>query len=151
MTTTINTPLNIENHEAQALAEPRLETPRHNFLTSLRNALVITRREMRDSFRDWRIMGPIFVLTIVFPFLAQGGTRLFVNYFENTGSDVKLLDNLLPLMPMIVGFFPISISLVIALETFVGEKERRSIEPLLSRCSSERNTGDLNSNSSCKS
>jgi uncharacterized membrane protein SpoIIM required for sporulation len=33
---------------------------------------------------------------------------------------------------MIVGFFPISVSLVIALESFVGEKERRSIEPLLS-------------------
>jgi uncharacterized membrane protein SpoIIM required for sporulation len=33
---------------------------------------------------------------------------------------------------MVVGFFPISISLVIALESFVGEKERRSIEPLLS-------------------
>ena len=32
---------------------------------------------------------------------------------------------------MIVGFFPISVSLVIALETFVGEKERMSIEPLL--------------------
>ena len=30
-----------------------------------------------------------------------------------------------------VGFFPISVSLVIALESFVGEKERRSIEPLL--------------------
>jgi uncharacterized membrane protein SpoIIM required for sporulation len=33
---------------------------------------------------------------------------------------------------LIVGFFPISISLVIALESFVGEKERGSIEPLLS-------------------
>jgi uncharacterized membrane protein SpoIIM required for sporulation len=33
---------------------------------------------------------------------------------------------------MVIGFFPISISLVIALETFVGEKERRSLEPLLS-------------------
>ena len=32
---------------------------------------------------------------------------------------------------MIVGFFPISVSLVIALESFVGEKERHSIEPLL--------------------
>jgi uncharacterized membrane protein SpoIIM required for sporulation len=30
-----------------------------------------------------------------------------------------------------VGFFPISFSLVIALETFVGEKERNSLEPLL--------------------
>jgi uncharacterized membrane protein SpoIIM required for sporulation len=31
-----------------------------------------------------------------------------------------------------VGFFPITISLVIALESFAGETERRSIEPLLS-------------------
>jgi len=32
---------------------------------------------------------------------------------------------------MIVGFFPISFSLVIALEAFVGERERKSLEPLL--------------------
>jgi uncharacterized membrane protein SpoIIM required for sporulation len=32
---------------------------------------------------------------------------------------------------MIVGFFPTSVSLVIALESFVGEKERYSLEPLL--------------------
>jgi uncharacterized membrane protein SpoIIM required for sporulation len=34
-------------------------------------------------------------------------------------------------MLLIVGFFPMSFSLVIALETFVGEKERKSLEPLL--------------------
>jgi ABC-type Na+ efflux pump permease subunit len=33
---------------------------------------------------------------------------------------------------MIVGFFPITISLAIALESFAGESERHSIEPLLS-------------------
>ena len=32
---------------------------------------------------------------------------------------------------LVVGFFPSSFSLVIALETFVGEKERGSLEPLL--------------------
>ncbi|MCC7209456.1 MAG: hypothetical protein IT323_19255, partial [Anaerolineae bacterium] len=41
-------------------------------LDSLRNALIVTRREMRDSFRDWRIMLPIFMMTLVFPALAQG-------------------------------------------------------------------------------
>ncbi|MFQ5615969.1 MAG: stage II sporulation protein M, partial [Anaerolineales bacterium] len=41
-------------------------------------------------------------------------------------------ERLIPFLLMVVGFFPISISLVIALESFVGEKERRSIEPLLS-------------------
>ena len=33
---------------------------------------------------------------------------------------------------MVVGYFPITVSLVIALESFVGEKERGTIEPLLS-------------------
>jgi ABC-type transport system involved in multi-copper enzyme maturation permease subunit len=32
---------------------------------------------------------------------------------------------------MVVGYFPITVSLVIALESFVGEKERGTIEPLL--------------------
>ena len=41
-------------------------------------------------------------------------------------------ERFIPFLLMIVGFFPISFSLIIALETFVGEKERRSIEPLLS-------------------
>src|SRR5579864_824654 len=103
----------------------------HTLAMSIRNALVITRREVRDSFRDWRIMGPIFILTLAFPALAQGATGLFIHFFEENGA-APLVNNLLPLLPMIVGFFPISISLVIALETFVGEKERRSLEPLLS-------------------
>ncbi len=103
----------------------------HTLAESIRNTLVITRREVRDSFRDWRIMGPIFVLTLVFPALAQGATGLFIHFFEENGAS-PLVNGLLPLLPMIVGFFPISISLVIALETFVGEKERRSLEPLLS-------------------
>jgi len=124
MTTTVNTqPLDV--------AVPTIPIREHGWLESLGNALVITRREMRDSFRDWRIMAPIFVLTLVFPLLAQGMTKLFTNFFVSNGAAVYI-DNFLPLMPMIIGFFPVSISLVIALETFVGEKERRSLEPLLS-------------------
>ncbi|NLX08513.1 MAG: ABC transporter permease subunit [Chloroflexi bacterium] len=98
---------------------------------TLGNALIVTRREVRDSLRDWRIMVPIFLLTLIFPLLANAMTRLFIGFFEKNGAE-PLLPSLLPLMPMIVGFFPVSISLVIALETFVGEKERLSLEPLLS-------------------
>jgi uncharacterized membrane protein SpoIIM required for sporulation len=98
---------------------------------TLRNALVVTRREVRDSLRDWRIMAPILILTLVFPLLANVMTRIFTAFFEDNGAE-ELLPALLPLLPMIVGFFPVSISLVIALETFVGEKERLSLEPLLS-------------------
>ena len=104
-----------------------------NFLQSVQNALVITRREVRDSFRDWRIMAPIVLLTLIFPVMANGASLTFINFFDSYGADGdEFVEAFLPLMPMIVGFFPVSISLVIALETFVGEKERRSLEPLLS-------------------
>jgi uncharacterized membrane protein SpoIIM required for sporulation/ABC-type transport system involved in multi-copper enzyme maturation permease subunit len=109
-----------------------LTLPTHlKWWRTLQNALIVTRREVRDSFRDWRIMVPIFILTLCFPLLAQGMTELFANFFIANGAE-PMIDVFLPLLPMIVGFFPVSISLVIALETFVGEKERRSLEPLLS-------------------
>jgi uncharacterized membrane protein SpoIIM required for sporulation len=112
-------------------SRPLPRPARQDIRLTLSNALIITRREVRDSLRDWRIMAPIFILTLVFPLLANVMTRLFTSFFEDNGAQ-DLLPALLPLMPMIVGFFPVSISLVIALETFVGEKERLSLEPLLS-------------------
>ena len=99
--------------------------------TTLSNALIITRREVRDSFRDWRIIAPIVILTFLFPFLAQFVAGRFASFVEGYGAAV-IGTRTVPFLLMIVGFFPISISLVIALETFVGEKERRSLEPLLS-------------------
>lgn len=101
------------------------------FTTILSNALIITRREVRDSFRDWRIIAPIIILTFFFPFLAQDVAGRFSNFLQDYGAEL-IGDRMIPFLLMIVGFFPISISLVIALETFVGEKERLSLEPLLS-------------------
>jgi uncharacterized membrane protein SpoIIM required for sporulation len=43
-----------------------------------------------------------------------------------------VIDALVPFSVLLIGFFPNTISLVVALETFVGEKERGTIEPLLS-------------------
>jgi uncharacterized membrane protein SpoIIM required for sporulation/ABC-type transport system involved in multi-copper enzyme maturation permease subunit len=128
MTTTLAPNQRYANTQSPEAIE---EEASHTLGETLRNAMIVTRREMRDSLRDWRIMIPIFVLTLVFPALAQAMTTLFANFFIQYGAE-PLVDNFLPLLPMIVGFFPISISLVIALETFVGEKERRSLEPLLS-------------------
>src|SRR5579859_584546 len=71
---------------------------------TISNALIVTRREVRDSLRDWRIMMPIFALTLVFPLLANGMTGLFIHFFEVNGA-APLVNNFLPLMPMIVGFF----------------------------------------------
>jgi hypothetical protein len=98
---------------------------------SLRMALVITRREVRDQFRDWRIIFPIVTLTLVFPYLMNFTARRAVNFVQNYNAPI-VAERLIPFLLMVVGFFPISVSLVIALESFVGEKERHSIEPLLS-------------------
>lgn len=107
------------------------EFPRTSLRDTLSNALIITRREVRDSFRDWRIIGPIVILTFLFPALAQFVAGQFSTFVESYGANI-IGERTIPFLLMIVGFFPISISLVIALETFVGEKERRSLEPLLS-------------------
>jgi uncharacterized membrane protein SpoIIM required for sporulation/ABC-type transport system involved in multi-copper enzyme maturation permease subunit len=99
-------------------------------LGSLRTALVITRREMRDTFRDWRIIFPVIVLTLVFPALMNFTARQAIKFVERYNAPL-VAERMIPFLLLVVGFFPISVSLVIALESFVGEKERRSIEPLL--------------------
>ena len=99
-------------------------------LNSLRMALVITRREVRDQIRDWRIVLPIIILTIFFPTLMNFTAHQALNFVGQYGAPI-IGERLIPFLMMVVGFFPISISLVIALESFVGEKERHSIEPLL--------------------
>jgi uncharacterized membrane protein SpoIIM required for sporulation/ABC-type transport system involved in multi-copper enzyme maturation permease subunit len=104
---------------------------RINMLDRIRPALIITRREMRDQLRDWRIVLPISVLTLFFPFLANFTTQKILGFVQKYGANL-LAERFVPFLLMIVGFFPISISLVIALESFAGETERRSIEPLLS-------------------
>lgn len=93
-------------------------------------ALLITRREVRDQFRDWRVIFPILGLTIFFPFLMNFTAKTALNFVAKYGAWI-IADRLVPFLFMIVGFFPISVSLVIALDSFVGEKERGSIEPLL--------------------
>ena len=101
--------------------------------SSLSTALIITRRELRDILRDWRIILPILILTLIFPFVMDLTANVARSFVVRYGAGNAIIaDRLNPFLLMIVGFFPISFSLVIALETFVGEKERSSLEPLLS-------------------
>ena len=101
--------------------------------SSLGTALIVTRRELRDNLRDWRIIIPVLILTLIFPFLMDITATAARNFvLRYGGANVIIAERLNPFLLLIVGFFPISFSLVIALETFVGEKERNSLEPLLS-------------------
>ncbi len=99
--------------------------------SSLATIAIIVRRELRDTLRDWRIVSPIALLTLFFPWLMNWTAQMAVNFVQERQAPI-IGERMVPFLLMIVGFFPISFSLIIALETFVGEKERRSIEPLLS-------------------
>jgi uncharacterized membrane protein SpoIIM required for sporulation/ABC-type transport system involved in multi-copper enzyme maturation permease subunit len=99
-------------------------------LDSIRPALIVTRREVRDQLRDWRVIFPVLGLTVFFPFLMNFVANRMLGFVRQYGATI-LGERMVPFLLMVVGFFPISVSLVIALETFVGEKERSSIEPLL--------------------
>jgi uncharacterized membrane protein SpoIIM required for sporulation len=92
---------------------------------------MVARREFTDQFRDWRIIVPMLLLVTLFPFIADDSTRQAVNFMNRFGGDV-ILDRLVPFVVLVIGFFPLSFTLVVALESFVGEKERGTIEPLLS-------------------
>jgi ABC-type transport system involved in multi-copper enzyme maturation permease subunit len=98
---------------------------------------LIARREIVDLLSDWRIIGPALLLVVVFPLLlvimsAQGHDFLIRRISPDA------FTNLVPFALMLVGFFPVSFSLMIALESFAGEKERNTLEALLSTPLSDR-------------
>ncbi|SRR6266498_589304 len=98
---------------------------------SLLPVWLVTRRELRDQLRDWRVLTPLIILTIFFPILMTKFAEMTVNFLNQYSANL-ILDRLVPFSVLIIGFFPITVSLVVALESFVGEKERGTIEPLLS-------------------
>ena len=98
---------------------------------SLRPVWLISKRELRDQLRDWRILSPLLILTVGFPFLMNAFAGEAVRFANQYGGNL-IVDRLVPFSVLIIGFFPLTISLLGALESFVGEKERGTIEPLLS-------------------
>jgi uncharacterized membrane protein SpoIIM required for sporulation/ABC-type transport system involved in multi-copper enzyme maturation permease subunit len=92
---------------------------------------LVAGRELKDQFRDWRVLAPMIILIICFPFLMNEFAKQTVDFLNQYDANL-ILDRFVPFSIMIIGFFPITISLVVALESFVGEKERGTIEPILS-------------------
>lgn len=97
----------------------------------LKPVWLVARRELRDQFRDWRVLLPMIILVFCFPILMNEFAKQAIDFLNQY--DANLIEQrLVPFSIMIIGFFPITISLVVALEAFVGEKERGTIEPMLS-------------------
>ena len=99
--------------------------------TKLKPVWLVAGRELKDQFRDWRVLTPMSVLIFCFPILMNEFAKQTVTFLNQYNANL-ILEKLVPFSIMIIGFFPITISLVVALEAFVGEKERGTIEPMLS-------------------
>ena len=97
----------------------------------LKPVWLVAGRELRDQFRDWRVLTPMLILVFCFPILMNEFAKQTVDFLNQYNANL-ILERLVPFSIMIIGFFPITISLVVALESFVGEKERGTIEPMLS-------------------
>lgn len=97
----------------------------------LKPVWLVAGRELKDQFRDWRVLTPMIILVFCFPILANELGKQIVDFLNQYDANL-ILERLVPFMILIIGFFPITISLVVALEAFVGEKERGTIEPMLS-------------------
>jgi len=97
---------------------------------ALRPAWIIARREILDTIRDWRQVVPTLLLTLGFPLLMDFSAKQALEFVAQYGGEV-MGERFIPFLLLMVGFFPVSASLYTALGVFAGEKERKSLEPLL--------------------
>lgn len=97
---------------------------------SWRPAWIIARREMLDVARDWRQVVPSVLLALGFPLLMDFSAAQALDFVAQYGGTVAG-ERFVPFLLLMVGFFPVSASLYTALGVFAGEKERKSLEPLL--------------------
>jgi uncharacterized membrane protein SpoIIM required for sporulation/ABC-type transport system involved in multi-copper enzyme maturation permease subunit len=91
---------------------------------------LIARREILDTLRDWRQVVPMVLLALGFPVLMDFSAERALEFVGRYGGEV-MGDRFIPFLLLIVGFFPVSASLYTALSAFAGEKESKSLEPLL--------------------
>lgn len=94
---------------------------------SLSAIRTIAYREVNDTLTDWRILAPMFILSFILPQLLIAAAGFAIDFVGDANTIVLLV----PFAMLLVGFIPASFSLITALETFVGERERNSLESLL--------------------
>jgi uncharacterized membrane protein SpoIIM required for sporulation len=94
-----------------------------------RKALLVAERDFRDAAGDLRLALAMAGLAAVVPVIAGVGIRTLAFY---GGGVSDLVQRLSIVGAFFVVFLPASYSLVLALESFVGERERSTLEVLLS-------------------
>src|SRR6266849_2896299 len=95
---------------------------------SISKALLVTSRDLRDAVSELRLIAAMIALTLAIQLAAGSGVRALA-YF---GGGTAVVNRLSLVGAFFVVFIPASFSLVLALEAFVGERERTTLEVLLS-------------------
>ena len=62
---------------------------------------LIAKRELRDQLRDWRILTPLIILTVGFPFLMNAFAYYAVELTNQYGGDL-IVDRLVPFSVLMV-------------------------------------------------
>jgi uncharacterized membrane protein SpoIIM required for sporulation len=94
-----------------------------------RKALLVAERDFRDAAGDLRMALAMVGLAVVIPIAAGSGIRALAFF---GGGASELVQRVSIVGAFFVVFLPASYSLVLALESFVGERERATLEVLLS-------------------
>ncbi len=93
-----------------------------------RKAAIVARRDLRDAASELRLILAMVALTVAIPVGCAIGVRGLAIF----GGGTAVVDRLALVGAFFVVFIPASFSLVLALESFVGERERTTLEVLVS-------------------
>ena len=93
-----------------------------------RKAALVAARDLRDAVSELRLILAMVALTVAIPVGSAIGVRALA-YF---GGGTSVVNRLSLVGAFFVVFVPASFSLVLALESFVGERERTTLEVLVS-------------------
>jgi uncharacterized membrane protein SpoIIM required for sporulation/ABC-type transport system involved in multi-copper enzyme maturation permease subunit len=93
-----------------------------------RKAAIVARRDLRDAVGELRLIAAMVALTLAIPIASATGVRALAAF----GGGTAVVNRLSIVGAFFVVFIPASFSLVLALESFVGERERATLEVLLS-------------------
>ena len=91
-------------------------------------AALVAGRDLRDAVSELRLVGAMIALTLAIPIASGSGVRGLAAF----GGGTAVVNRLSLVGAFFVVFIPASFSLVLALESFVGERERTTLEVLLS-------------------
>lgn len=91
-------------------------------------AALVAGRDLRDAVSELRLVGAMLTLTLAIPIASASGVRGLAAF----GGGTAVVNRLSLVGAFFVVFIPASFSLVLALESFVGERERTTLEVLLS-------------------